>query len=71
MRITMKAARINVGLSQKEAAKRLNIGLRTLQNWENGASAPRADKMVDICAVYGCSIGDIIFLPSNCGLPAN
>lgn len=67
MRITIKAARVNAGLSQEEAAKRLDIGVKTLQNWESGATSPRADKMPDICNLYGCGINDIIFLTKNCG----
>ena len=67
MRVSMRAARVNANLTQTEAAKELQIGIRTLQNWETGASSPRADKMPQICALYGCRIEDIIFLPTNCG----
>lgn len=67
MRVTMKAARVNAGLSQAEAAKKMAVNLKTIQNWEAGTSSPRADKMPTICEVYGCEINDIIFLPKNCG----
>ena len=67
MRVTLKAARVNAGYSQAEAAKKLNVGEKTLQNWEAGTTSPRADKMADICNLYGCTINDIIFLPTNCG----
>jgi len=67
MRITIRAARVNARLTQTEAANALNIGLKTLQNWESGASCPRADKMPEICKLYGCNTDDIIFLPVNCG----
>lgn len=62
MQVTMKAARINANLSQTEAAKRLKIALKTLQNWEAGVTSPRVDKMPDICKLYGCTMEDIIFL---------
>lgn len=67
MKVTMKAARVNVGLTQNEFAKKVGVGVKTVQNWESGASAPRADKMPEICEVLNCNIGDIIFLPTNCG----
>lgn len=61
-KITMKAARVNVGLSQKEAAKALNVGESTVSNWEKGKTAPRADKMAAICALYKCAPENLIFL---------
>ena len=62
IKITMKAARVNVGLSQEEAAKALKVGVSTVANWEKGKSAPRADKMADICALYKCPLENLIFL---------
>lgn len=67
MRMTIKALRVNVGLTQIEFAKKVNVNVKTVQNWESGASCPRADKMPEICTVLGCQINDIIFLPTNCG----
>lgn len=67
MRVTIKAARANKNLTQAEFAKAVGVGVRTIQNWESGASSPRADMMPTICEVLGCSINDIIFLPVNCG----
>lgn len=67
MRVTIKAARVNANLTQGAFAKRVGVGVKTVQNWEAGASSPRADKMPEICAVLGCKIEDIIFLPTNCG----
>jgi transcriptional regulator with XRE-family HTH domain len=67
MRVTIKAARINKNLTQSAFAKAIGVGVRTVQNWETGASSPRADKMPEICKVLGCETNDIIFLPTNCG----
>lgn len=67
MRVTIKAARVNKDMTQPEFAKAVGVGVRTVQNWEAGVSSPRADKMPEICAVLGCKIDDIIFLPTNCG----
>lgn len=67
MRVTIKGARHNKNMTQTDFAKAVGVGVRTVQNWESGASSPRADKMPEICEVLGCSINDIIFLPKNCG----
>ena len=67
MRVTIKAARVNANLTQAGFAKQIRVGVKTVQNWESGASSPRADKMPEICKVLGCKIEDIIFLPTDCG----
>lgn len=67
MRVTLKAARVNKDLTQEAFARAVGVGVRTVQNWENGVSSPRADKMPEICRVLGCETDDIIFLSSNCG----
>ncbi len=61
-KITLKAARVNVGLSQKEAAKLLNVSNKTLGNWENGASYPKANKVKELCSLYNVRYDDLIFL---------
>ena len=64
-RITLKAARVNAGLTQKEAANDLNVSNKTLSNWENGVSMPKADKIDAICALYSVPYDNLIFLPNN------
>lgn len=64
-KMTLKAARVNVGLDQKTAAKILKISNKTLGNWERGASIPKADKIDLICNLYNVNYDDLIFLTSN------
>ena len=64
-RITLKAARVNAGYTQKEAAVLLNIGNKTLSSWENGATFPNAEKIRCICELYNVTYNDLIFLPNN------
>ena len=68
--MTLRAARVNAGLTQKEAADALQISNRTLCKWENGNSVPKADKIDPICDLYGVSYDDLIFLPTD-SLKAN
>lgn len=65
IRITLKAARINRNLSQKEAAKALKVSNKTLWNWEKGLSVPKADKIDAICELYDVPYDNLIFLPNN------
>lgn len=69
-KLTLKAARVNTGLSQKQAAKALNISNKTLGNWEKGVSYPKADKVAELCALYKVDYDNLNFLPSN-SLKAN
>lgn len=64
-RMTLKAARINVGLTQKEAATALRVSNKTLSNWENRLAIPKADKIDPICQLYDVTYDDLIFLQSN------
>jgi DNA-binding XRE family transcriptional regulator len=60
-KISLKAARINAEMTQKEAAKSINICRDTLKNWENGKGEPRASQLKALCNLYNCP-ENIIFL---------
>ena len=64
-KISLKAARVNADLSQKEAAKALKVSNKTLHRWENGDSSPSAKYIDAICDLYKMSYDDIKFLPTN------
>ena len=66
MKVTLRALRVNRGLTQKEAAERLNITPRTLQYWEMNRTFPTTKQLMKICEAYECGIGDI-FLPKELG----
>lgn len=52
MRITLKAARVNVNLKQSEAANLIGVNKKTLLDWEKGKRFPKSDKIPIICSVY-------------------
>lgn len=64
MQVTLKAARINAGLTQKQAAKELNVSKDSISNWERGKSFPDVMDIQKIEKVYGVTYADIIFLSS-------
>ena len=61
IRMSLKAARVNAGLSQKEAAKKLGISNKTLCNWENGKTFPDQPMIEKICSLYGIAYDMIDF----------
>lgn len=64
--ITLKAARVNAGFTQKEAAKRLNISKGTLASYEMYRTKPDIERAKQIADLYGLPVDGIIFLPKNC-----
>lgn len=64
MKITLKAARVNAGYTQKSASQRLGVNRLTLRNWEQGRTEPTISKFNEMCRLYGTSRDDI-FLPVN------
>lgn len=65
VKISIRAARVNVGLSQKVAADHIGVSNKTLGNWENGITFPPADKIPVICELYGVSYDQLNFLPAD------
>ena len=61
MKVSLKAARVNAGMTQTEAAKAIKVNPSTLGNWEKGKSSPPADKAKQLCDLYGATIDDIFF----------
>lgn len=62
MKITIKAARVNKNLSQKEAASLIGVSKDTIGAWDRGKSMPNAKYIPAIEKVYGVSYKDLIFL---------
>lgn len=63
MALTLKAARINAGLDQREAAKRIGVTPETLGSWENGKTFPNVPQITKIEEVYEVTYAEIKFLP--------
>lgn len=61
MAMTLKAARVNADMTQREAAMALNISKNTLSNYEQYKTVPDIEKAKQIAALYGCMVNDIIF----------
>lgn len=60
-KITLKAARVNAGLTQKEAAKKIGISYQTLSEYEKDESKVKLAMIKKMCSVYGFPL-EYIFL---------
>lgn len=61
MAITLKAARVNAGYSQKEAAQKIGVSIDTIGKWERGCCTPNIRYIPQIEDVYGLKYDQIIF----------
>lgn len=61
MAIHLKAARVNAGFTQKDAAERLEINRNTLMSYEAYKTIPDIETAKKIAALYGLAVDNIIF----------
>lgn len=61
MAMTLKAARINRNIPQKDAADAFGITVDTLRSWENGKTFPNVPQIQKIEELYGVPYSDLIF----------
>ena len=59
MQMTLKAARVNKGLTQEDVAKAIKVSKKTVWAWENGKSSPRLSKIDPLCELLGLSYDNI------------
>lgn len=59
--MTIKAARVNAGLTQKEAAEKLGISYQTLSRYENNPGQMPVKMVLDMCDLYHTNV-DSLFL---------
>jgi DNA-binding XRE family transcriptional regulator len=61
MAIHLKAARINAGYTQDQAAKALKIAKSTLANYEKYKTTPDIEMAKRIARLYNTTVDNIIF----------
>ena len=64
-KMTLKALRINAGLTQKEVAKSLNVSNKTISSWEKGCTYPKPNYIDAICELYNVEYDHINFLHND------
>ena len=62
--ISIRAARLNAGLTLEDVSKQTNISAYTLGKYEKGESMPKWDVFVNLCRIYNVPVTDI-FIPTS------
>lgn len=56
----IQVKRNEVKLKQEDIARALDIDRSTVAKWETGRSLPRAERLVKLAKVLGCSIDELM-----------
>lgn len=59
MKATLQEARLNAGITRKDAAERIGIQIETLYRYEKGLSAPKLWVAIELLKLYGLKFEDI------------
>lgn len=54
------AARLAAGLTQAQLGEKIGRPSKTISRWENGSNMPKADALLKIANVLGCSVESLI-----------
>lgn len=54
------SARTKAGLSQAAVAESLGIAPASVSQWETGKTMPKSDKLLEIAALYGCTVDELL-----------
>ena len=57
--LSLRAARVNAGYTQKRAAELVGVNVSTLIKWENGVTYPTVILFKRLCELYSVSVNDI------------
>lgn len=58
-KISLKAARVNAGLTQEQVCEKTGYARSTLYRWEHGMNSPKHKDLGVLCELYKVSIGCI------------
>lgn len=60
LKITLRAARTNAGMTQKDVASILHVSNKTVLNWECGISDPTFATLNELSRIYKIPLDNII-----------
>lgn len=56
----LKEIRIKNEITQEELSKKLDVGQNTVSQWETGERMPRADKLLQLAEILGCTVDELL-----------
>ena len=60
-KISIKAARVNAGLTQEELAKKMGVHRHTIASWEENPASMKIKEAESMCSILGVSFSQIFF----------
>lgn len=63
-KISLAAARVNAGMTQKQIAEKMHVTERSIINWENGNIVPNSATLNMLSNIYGIPV-DGFLLPTK------
>ena len=63
MKLTLRALRVENGLTLKEASKKLGISTVTLRSYEYYRTIPNVEMVNKLLALYNVTIDEVNFIP--------
>lgn len=61
MKMTLKGARANANLTQKQVAEYIGVSIPMVHKWESGETIPKVTTVLKMCDLYGCDIQNLVF----------
>ncbi|MCY4753573.1 helix-turn-helix domain-containing protein [Pelomonas aquatica] len=58
-------ARTNAGMTQDDAAERLEIGKEAVSRMERGVAMPTIDRLYEFAELYGCRVDELLLESSR------
>lgn len=52
--------RVSMNITQEDLAKKLGVARSTVAMWENGSNMPRADKLLKLAGLFGCTVDELL-----------
>ena len=59
-KITIRAARVNAGMTQTQVAAVCNVNPATVSRWESGKAFPNGLELMGLAYLYGVKVDDFI-----------
>ncbi len=48
------------GMTQMKVAEQLGVSQQAIAKWETGDSMPRADKLLELSKLFGCTVDELL-----------
>lgn len=62
MKVTLKQARLDAGITRKDVAERIGVQSETLYRYETGEIAPKLWVAIELLNLYGLKFEDVDWL---------